>query len=768
MAEPQDGRYVGRALKRVEDRRLLTGIGRYVDDVRLPGLLHVALLRSPHAHARIAAVETAAARSAPGVVAVVAGKEVSHLGTPPVMRIIPSMKVPPQPILADSIVRAAGVPVAAVVADDPARARDAVDLIRVEYELLPPVADPEAARRPDAPLLFAELGSNLSFAQTWRGGDPGAAFATAEHVVRLRIVQRRISGVPLEPRGVLAQHDPALDELTVWSSTQAPFFIRAALAETLSFPEQKIRVVAPEVGGGFGVKGSPYREEVLVAFLALRLGRPVKWVSTRNEDLLTTQHGRGAVAEGELALTREGKIAGLRASIVYGLGAQLSSSAAVPPSRHAVLLPGAYAIQNVEISSAGVLINTGPTGAYRGAGRPEATFMIERLMDEGARFLGLDPAEIRRRNFIPSAAFPYRTATGQVYDSGNYEAALEKALELVDYPRLRREQAAGRERGELLGIGLATYVEPAGLGWESGSVRFERTGAVTVVTGSSAHGQGHETTFAQIVADALGVDPGSVMVLHGDTRGAPQGIGTFGSRSTALGGSALVKAAAELREKGRRLAAMLLEAAVEDVQPASAGFQVKGVPDRRISWRQVAELAYRGMGLPKGEAPGLEATVFFTAGQEVFSFGASVAVVRVEPDTGRIEILRFVSVDDCGTVVNPLLVQGQLHGGLAQGIGQTLLEGIVYDEAGQLLTGSLMEYALPRADDMPPLLIEHTVTPSPLNPLGVKGVGEAGTIAAPPAIVNAVVDALSPLGVRHLDMPLTPENVWRAIHPKRP
>lgn len=768
MAASRDQHYVGQALKRVEDRRLLTGVGRYVDDFKLPGLLHVALLRSPHAHARIIRIQTEAARSIPGVVAVVTGAEVSHLGPLPVIRMIPSMKVPPHPILADSVVRATGVPVAAVVADDPSRARDASERIEVEYDPLPAVADPEAARGPGAPLLFSELGTNLSFTHTWREGDAEAAFAAADHVARLRIVQRRLAAVPLEPRSVLAHYDQALDELTVWTATQAPFLIRASLAESMGFPEQKIRVVAPEVGGGFGVKGSPYREEVIVAFLALRLGRPVKWVSSRSEDLLTTQHGRGAVAEGELAVTREGKVTGLRAKIIYELGAHLSNSAAIPPSRHAVLLPGAYTIDNVEIETAGVFTNGGPTGAYRGAGRPEAAFMIERLMDEGAWLLNLDPAEIRRRNFIPPTAFPYRTATGQVYDSGNYEAAMDKALELIGYQKLRREQAAARERGELLGIGLATYVEPSGIGWESGSVRFERTGTVTVVTGSSPHGQGHETTFAQIVADALGVDPQDVAVRHGDTRGAPQGVGTFGSRSVALGGSALLKASAELREKGRKLAATLLEAAVEDVQPAASGFQVKGVPDRKITWRQVADLAYRGIGLPKGEPPGLEATVFFNPGQETFSFGASVALVRIDPETGHVHLLQFASVDDCGTIINPLLVAGQLVGGLAQGIGQVLLEGIVYDEAGQLLTGSLMEYAIPRADDMPPLLIGHTVTPTPLNPLGAKGVGEAGTIAAPPAIVNAVVDALAPLGVRHLDMPLSPEKIWRAIRHSQP
>jgi carbon-monoxide dehydrogenase large subunit len=763
MLEVGDGRWIGRPLKRVEDRRLLTGVGRYVDDVKLAGLVHVAFVRSPHAHARVVGLDTRRAASVPGVVAVVTGADVRHLGAMPVNRLFPDMTVPPHPILADDVVRAAGVPVAAIVADTPYRARDAADLVEVEYAPLPALVDPEAALAPEAPVLFPELGTNRSFSQAWRHGDPEAAFASAHRVVRVRVVQQRVAGVPLEARAILAAFDPATDELTLWTSTQMPFAVRAEIARVLGFPESRVRAIAPEVGGGFGLKTAPYREDVLVAHLVLRLGRPVKWVSTRTEDFLTTNHGRGGVSEGELAVTADGRIAGLRARVVCPLGSSLVNSAAVPPWNHARLLPGAYAVPACAIDVTGAFTTTAAVGAYRGAGRPEATFLIERLVDEAARVLAMDPAEFRRRNFIPPDRFPFRTVTGQVYDSGEYARALDRALELADYRGLRAAQAAARARGDMSGVGLASYVEPAALGWESGSVRVERTGVVTAVTGSSAHGQGHETTFAQIVADFVGVTPDEVVVHHGDTRSAPQGIGTAGSRSTALGGGALASAAIEVRDQGQRVAAALLEAAPDDVRPVPGGFEVVGVPARAVSWRQVAEAAYRPRPAGPGVVPGLEATVFFQGEGETWSFGTVVATVAVARETGRITLERLVWVDDGGTIVNPLLAEGQLHGGFAQGYGQALLERIVYDASGQLLTGTLMDYAVPRADDVPEPLLGKTVTPSPRNPIGAKGIGEAGCIAVPPAIVNAVVDALAPLGITHLDMPLTPEKVWRAL-----
>jgi carbon-monoxide dehydrogenase large subunit len=522
-------------------------------------------------------------------------------------------------------------------------------------------------------------------------------------------------------------------------------------------------VIAPDVGGGFGVKGGPYREEVVVAWLARRLGRPVKWMSTRSEDLLTTNHGRGGKSTGELALDSDGRITGLRARIRQPLGSSLAVTVGGTPQNHGRCLPGSYLVEHVDIESVGVFTTTPPVGAYRGAGRPEAAFLIERLVDEAARALKVDPVELRRRNLIPKERFPFKTATGQVYDSGDYFDLLDRTLAIADYPGLRRAQAARRARGEIVGIGVAAYVEPSALGWESGQIRVEQTGVVLAVTGSSAHGQGHETTFAQIIADELGVTPETVTVRHGDTHGAPQGIGTFGSRSTALGGSALALAARDVKEKARKLAAGMLEAAPQDVVAANGGFGVVGAPGRHVTWARVAEFAYRGQGLPPGTEPGLEATRFFSPEGEVWSAGAFVVSVRIDRDTGVVTPERLVWLDDAGTIVNPLLADGQLEGSLAQGWGQVMMEDAVLDRDGHLLAGTLMDYAVPRADDVPHAEIGHAHTPSPNNPLGVKGIGEAGTIGIPPAMVNAVVDALTPFGITHLDMPLTPEKIWRAL-----
>ena len=764
MAHAEDGRWIGRPLKRREDRRLLTGTGRYVDDIRPPGCAHVALLRSPHAHARIVRVDVERAGRAPSVVTVVTGAEVSHLAPMPVNRLVPDMRVPPHPIIAEARVHAAGTPVAAVVAESPWAARDALELIDVTYEPLAALPEPEAAVADGAPVLFPDIERNRAFARTLREGDAARALATAARVVSLRVVQQRLAGVALEPRSVLAAFDPSTEELTLWVSCQAPFRIRAEVARLLDLPESRVRVIAPDVGGGFGVKSGPYREEVLLSWLARRLGRPVKWVATRSEDQITTNHSRGSVCEAELGVDAGGRITALRARVTAPLGTALLNAAAGPPWNHARLLPGCYVVPACEITVTGALTTTTPVAAYRGAGRPEACFVIERLMDTAARALDLDPAEIRRRNFIPAAGFPFRTATGQLYDSGDYHLALERALQAADYSRLRREQGERRERGEIVGIGLCSYVEPCALGWESGSIKVERSGRVTAITGSSAHGQGHETTFAQVVADHLGVTPDDVLVVHGDTRSGPEGFGTFGSRSVALGGSALARVAVDVREKARRIAAQLLEAAAADVVGAPGGFQVTGVPQRRVTWREVAVAAYAGgHGLPAAESPGLEATVYFQPEAEVWTFGAVLCAVRIEAETGGLAIERLVWVDDAGTVINPLLAEGQLHGSLAQGLGQALCEAIVYDRDGQLLTGTLMDYAIPRADEVPPVVIEKTCTPSPRNPLGAKGVGEAGCIGIPPAVVNAVVDALSPLGITHLDMPLTPARLWAAL-----
>jgi carbon-monoxide dehydrogenase large subunit len=759
-----DGAWIGRPLKRREDHRLLVGAGRYVDDICPPGCAYVVLLRSPHAHARVTGLDVEPARRARGVLAIVTGADVSHLAPMPVNRIMPDMRVPPHPIIADGRVHAAGTPVAAVVADSVYAARDAADLIEVTYEPLPALPEPEGAVTEGAPTLYPEIERNRCFTRTLREGDAARAVAGAARVVSLRVVQQRLSAVAMEPRSVLATFDASSEELTLWTSCQAPFRVRAEVARLLDLPESRVRVIAPDVGGGFGVKTGPYREEVLLGWLARRLARPVKWIATRGEDQITTNHARGSVCEGELAVDAEGHIAALRARITAPLGAALMNAAPGSPWNHARLLPGCYVVPACDITVTGALTTTTPVSAYRGAGRPEACFVIERLMDTAARALGLDPAEIRRRNFIPAESFPFRTATGQIYDSGNYQLALDRALAAADYTGLRREQAARRERGEIVGIGLCSYVEPCALGWESGSIKVERSGRVTAITGSSAHGQGHETTFAQIVADHLGVTPDDVVVVHGDTRSGPEGFGTFGSRSVALGGSALQRVAVDVREKGRRIAARLLEAAVPDVIGVSGGFQVTGVPQRRVMWREVAASAYAGgHALPPGDTPGLEATTYFQPDTEVWTFGAIVCAIRIEAESGRLVIERLVWVDDAGTVINPLLAEGQLHGSLAQGLGQALFEAIVYDGDGQLLTGTLMDYAIPRADEVPHVLIEKTCTPSPRNPLGAKGVGEAGCIGIPPAVVNAAVDALSPLGITHLDMPLTPARLWTTL-----
>jgi carbon-monoxide dehydrogenase large subunit len=725
----------------------------------------VVFVRSPHGHARLARLDVDAARAAPGVAAVVVGDEVRHLGLTSINRgPMPDMKVPPHPIIADGVVHATGVPVAAVAAETATAAWDAAELIEVDYEPLPAVPMPEAALSASAPVLHAEIEGNRSFRRVMRAGDPEGAFAGAVHRVTLRIAQDRIAAVAMEPRTVVASFEASTSELTVWSSCQAPFRVRGELARLLELPESQVRVVAPDVGGGFGVKTGPYREEVLLAWLAVRLGRPLRWVATRREDFETTNHARGSVCEGELALDADGRILGLRARIVAPLGASLMFAAPGSPWNHARLLPGAYVVPSCNIAVEGALTNTAPVSAYRGAGRPEACFAIERLMDSAARAVKLDPAELRRRNLIPPERFPFRTITGQVYDSGNYPEALDRALAAAQYPALRRAQDERRARGEVVGIGVASYIEPAALGWESGSIKVERSGRVTAITGASAHGQGHETTFAQIVADALGVTPDDVTVVHGDTRSGPEGFGTFGSRSTALAGGALVQAAAVVRDKARRIAAKLLEAGVDDVVSAHGGFHVIGAPQQTITWRQVATAAYAGgAALPAGDTPGLESSSYFQADGEVWSFGAVVALVSVERETGRLGIESLVWVDDAGTIVNPLLAEGQLHGALAQGLGQALMERVVYDERGQLLTGTLMDYAVPRADDVPAVTIEKMHTPSPRNPLGAKGLGEAGCIAIPPALVNAVVDALAPFGVTHVDMPLTPEKLWRAM-----
>jgi carbon-monoxide dehydrogenase large subunit len=761
LAETHTGRYIGQPVRRFEDRALVTGAGRYVDDIKLPGTLHLAFVRSPYAHARIRGVDTAAAAAAPGIVRILTAADVQPRGRPAVNQLVADLRLPPFPVLFGERVTAIGQPVAAVVAETRDQARDAAELVAVDYEPLDPLVDPQEALREGAPLVYPELGSNVAFVFRRGDGDVDAAFARAAHVTRLTIAHQRLQPFPLEPRGVLASYDPATDSLTLWDSTQSVFRVRAALATVLGLPEPRIRVIAPDVGGSFGAKGSVYREEMAVAFAARLLGRPVKWIATRSEDFLALSHGRGMVTEAELALAADGTFLGLRIRNVLDLGADFLLNSGGPALRFTTMAPGCYRFAAAAVETIGVYTTKPPTAPYRGAGRPEATLTIERLVDTAARELNLDPVELRRRNVIRPDEFPYKTATGLVYDSGNYAHTLDVALQAADYSRLRREQAQARARGELMGIGVATFVEPSGGGWESGAVWVDQSGQVIVHTGATPHGQGHLTTFAQIVAERLGVDIAAVTVRCNDTAVVPVGAGTGGSRSLTVAGNALVRASDAVLDKAKRIAAHLLEAAPQDVVAADGRFHLAGIPDRAVTWAQVARAAYTNP--PPGEMPGLEASAFFQGATETFGFGTYIAVVRVDRETGDVTIERLVAVDDCGVVINPLLVTGQVLGGIAQGLGQALLEELRFDENGQLITGTLMDYAVPVAASMPPISLDHTVTPSPLNPLGTKGVGESGTIGAPPAVVNAVVDALAPLGVRHIDLPLASEKLWRIL-----
>lgn len=757
-------RYVGQSVRRVGDGRLLTGAGTFVDDVRLPGTLHATIVRSPHAHARIRGIDIDAAAAVPGVVAILTGQDIADMMQPIETRPdAPPGRVLRRYPLALDRVRFVGDAVAVVVAHDPYTARDAADLVTVDYESLPAVVDAEQALKPDAPLLYPEWGSNVAYDWTIDHGDVEGAFARAARVVSLRLVNQRIYAAFVEPRAAQARFDPATGEMTVWASTQVPHTLRGGIAAALGMHEHAVRVIAPDVGGAFGSKGGIYPEYVLTAALSYRLGRPVRWTETRRESFLATNHGRDQIQILRAAVTDDGIVLGLDVDLISNLGAY---SAATVATRTALMSGGPYRIQNLRVRVRGVMTNTTPTGAYRGAGRPEAAYMLERLMDAIARELALDPADVRRRNFIPADAFPYTGATGVVYDSGNYAGALDEALRRIDYDRLREEQRAARAAGRLMGVGLAVYCEFAGPGWDSATVRVLPSGAVVVTTGISPHGQGEETTFAQLVADELSVALDAVTVRASDTAITPQGIGTFGSRGTSIGGSAVLLATRQVRDKARRIAAHLLEVAEEDVTAADGVFSVRGAPDRAVDFATVARAAYAFTGAPGGLEPGLEATAYFMPPGRTFPFGAHVAVVEVDPESGRIQLQRYLAVDDCGPLINPQLVEGQVIGGLAQGLGQALQEAIVYDDAGQPLTGSFLDYGPLRAPQIPALAAvetAHTVTPSPFNPLGVKGVGEAGTTGGPPAVVNAVLDALAPLGITHLDMPLTPQRIWQAI-----
>jgi aerobic carbon-monoxide dehydrogenase large subunit len=770
---------VGAPVKRKEDPRLITGSSIYVDDLSLPGMAHVAIVRSPHAHATITEIDSADALAMPGVVAVVTAQDLTTVltskypveeyegpGGKPELQISDvdeDSKIPVPGIepLARSTVRYIGEPVAAVVAESKMQAHDAAAAVQVNYEPLPVVVDPYEARQPGAPLLYDTLKDNISVREQTQHGDVDAAIASAVIKVKAKIRAPRCHPMPMETRGVVAAPDPITRGLTVWVSNQGPHGFRNEIASAFGLAQNQVRAIAPEVGGGFGCKFGAYHEDYVAAALALLLRRPIKWIETRSEHFLSTNHGRNQWGEFEAGVDRDGRIQGLRGRVLLDSGAYPKDLSLAWCTW--VMATGPYEIPNLDYMVEGVYTNTGANGAYRGAGRPEATFYLERLMDIIADEAGLDPATVRRVNFITPDKFPYTTHTREQYDTGEYEKPLDRALELVDYPRLRQEQAELRAQGRYIGIGLASYVEICGFGpWESATVRVEPGGEVTIFTGISPHGQGQETTFAQLAADYIGADFDRVIVHHGDTGNTPHGNGTGGSRGLAVGGAALVLSLNQVRGKAQRIAAHMLEAAPEDIELVDGTYRVRGVPAGGLTLEEIAPAAY-GDSLPVEIDAGLESTDFFKPADETFPFGTHVAVVEVFPETGEVKLLRYVSVDDCGNIISPMLVTGQVHGGVAQGIGLVLWEELLYDDSGELLTGTLNDYAIPKADGFPAFETHHTTTTTPINPLGAKGIGEAATIGATPTVANAVIDALSAFGITHLDIPFTPEKIWMAI-----
>jgi carbon-monoxide dehydrogenase large subunit len=786
MATQVHERLVGMPVKRVEDPRLLTGAARYLDDLKLAGAGHVAVLRSPYAHALIKSIDTSRAAAGPGVVAVFTGEDFAHLNPLPCAWQASGTEnhvVTPR-ALEIGKVTFTGAGVAAVVAETRDQAEDALAAIDVEWEPLDAVVDAEQATGPGASQLHDSAPGNL--VMDWSCGDAEAAdrgLAEADVVVRRRLVNQRLIPSSIEPRGAAADYDPGTGSYTVWMSSQAPHVMRLLMtAFVFGIPETKMRCISPTVGGAFGSKIFLYPEYVLLAAIAEKIGRPVKWIESRRENYAATTHGRDHVTYLEVGARSDGTLTALKVKTYANLGAVVSTIApGIPTTLYGRMLSGAYRIPAIHCQVLGVYTNTGMVDAYRGAGRPEATYVVERAVDLVARELGLDPVEVRRRNFIPPAAFPYDPGilAGLSYDSGDYELALDRALEMVGYDDFRAQQQAASREGRYLGIGFSTYVEICGVApsawigttgqgwgaglWESANVRVHLTGKVVVTTGCKPFGQGHETTMAQVVADELGVALDDVTVEHGDTQGTPFGYGTYGSRSAAVGAVAVYNALQRIKDKAKRLAAHMLETDVEDVVYENGRAFVAGSPDTGKTIQEIAAAAAVGYDLPEGEEPFLDDTAYYDPPNCTFPFGTHVALVEVDPETGEVELTRYVAVDDVGRVINPLIVDGQVHGGIAQGVSQALWEGAIYDENGQLQTASMTEYAIPKAEFFPSFEIDRTETLTDVNPLGVKGAGETGTIAATPAVVNAVVDALAPLGITHLDMPMTPERVWRAI-----
>jgi aerobic carbon-monoxide dehydrogenase large subunit len=781
------GSGIGAAVRRKEDFRFLTGQGSYTDDINRPGQLYAWMLRSPHAHAKIVGIDATAATSAPGVVAVFTGKDLAAdgIGGLPCGWGIHSkdgspMAEPPHPALAVDKVRHVGDQVAVVIAESKQEARDAAETIVVDYEVLPAAVTLAAALQPGAPQISDGAPGNLCY--DWHIGDKDAvdaAFAKAAHVAKLEIVNNRLIPNAMEPRAAIGEFDRATGEYTLYTTSQNPHVIRLLMgAFVLHIPEHKLRVVAPDVGGGFGSKIFHYAEEAILTWAAGKVRKPIKWTAERSESFMSDAHGRDHVTKAELALDSAGKFLALRVATLANMGAYLSTFApAVPTYLYATLLAGTYTTPQIYCEVKAVFTNTVPVDAYRGAGRPEATYILERIVDVAAREMRLDPAEIRRRNFIAADAYPYQTPVALQYDSGDYRTTLATALAAADYAGFAERRAVAAKEGKLRGIGIATYIEACGIApsavagalgaraglYECAEIRVHPTGSVTLFTGTHSHGQGHETTFAQLVADQLGIGIENVEVSHGDTNKVPFGMGTYGSRSLAVGGSAVVKALDKVVAKGRKIAAHLLEAAEADIEFKDGKYSVAGT-DRSKTFGEIALTAYVPHNYPIDELePGLDETAFYDPKNFTYPSGAHVAEVEIERDTGHVRLVDFTACDDFGRIINPMIVEGQVHGGLTQGIGQALLEGCVYDADGQLLTGSYMDYCMPRAGDVPSFAVSTNTTLCTHNPLGVKGCGEAGAIGAPAAVMNAIVDALAPLGIRHIDMPATPERIWRAI-----
>jgi len=784
------GDLIGKSVKRVEDNRFLKGEGKYTDDFNMPNQTFAVYLRSPHAHANLVSVDISAAKAMDGVINVFTGKDIKDAG------IVGSicgwqvdfkngdtMKEPGHPILAVDKVRHVGDAVALVIAEDIGTAKDAAGAVEVNYDVLDAIVDPKAAVQDGAPQVHDDVPNNTIF--DWELGnkeETDAAFENAHHITELSYHNQRLIPNAIEPRAALAYFDSNDDKYTLYTTSQNPHLARLIIAAfVLSIPEHKLRVIAPDVGGGFGSKINTYNDECGVLWASKQIGRPVKWTADRTEAFFTDSHGRDHVTDAKLALDADGNITGLRTKTYASLGAYLSNfSTCVPTYLHGTLMQGLYTTPAVHVDVTGVVTNTVPVDALRGAGRPEATFCVERLVETAAREIGMDPAEFRLKNFIPPfdgvKQEGYQTQVALQYDSGNYEGALKKALKNANYEKLKEERSAARNDGNLMGIGFSTYIEACGIApsavvgslgarvglYDAASIRVHPTGKVTIFVGAHSHGQGHETTFAQIVADSFGIGMDDVNVLHGDTENVPFGMGTYGSRSLAVCGSAIMKSVDKVKEKGARIAAHKLECTPEDLEFANGSWNVKGT-EKSVGFGDVALTAYVPHDYPENEEPGLDFASFYDPTNFVYPFGAHICVVKIDKDTGEVKIVRYIAVDDAGNIINPMIVEGQVHGGVAHGIGQALYEGAVYDDSGQLLNGSMMDYCIPRADNMPFFETDHTVTPCPHNPLGVKGIGEAGTIASTPAVVNAVIDALSDYGVKDLQMPLTPQRVWAAM-----